>query len=141
MEYQFGSDVPNEIQHHILLKGVAHGLILGIEHIMPILSPNKKALAVCCTLVQELGSHFECDSESADHTLVFVFDWKDFVFVDFKSYLHITLLDEVNLSKLVQLFIDVSPFIKIHGLQLAEHSHHQLSIFSIIPSIKFPSAN
>ena len=68
---------------------------------MPVLSPDEEALAVGASFVEELGSHFEGDTESANAAPVLVLDRKDLLLVYLKSDRDISFLDKVYFSKFI----------------------------------------
>ena len=108
---------------------------------MPVVASNEKPLAVGASLVKELGPHLESDPKPTDRAPVLVPDREDFLLVDLKSDGDITLLDEVDLSKLVELFIDIRAFVVENWLQIRKHTDHEISVLSIGPSIKLFNAS
>ena len=98
---QLGANVPNKVDQHILLHGLADVLVLAVEESMPVISPDEEALAVSTCFVEELGSHFEGHAESAHAAPVLVLDRKDLLLIYLESDRDISCLDKVDFSKFI----------------------------------------
>ena len=86
-------------------------LVTLIQQPMPVMPPDKKPFAVSTSLVQKLRSHFESDSKPSNTASVLVPYWHYLLLIDLKSNGNITLLDKIDFSKFIQLFVDKSAFI------------------------------
>ena len=112
---------------------------LFVQENVPFVTSDEEALAVSGCLVDELRSAFEGDTVASDDTLVSVLDWVHFNFVYFKSNLNIPFLYEINLPKLIKLFINLGILIIVYRLQTPQYIDHKISILSIFPGVKFLS--
>jgi hypothetical protein len=128
-----GTDVKNQ---NVLFKTIHQVLVTWRQQLVPILSADEETLAVAACFENKLGALLEGNLVTPNDWGGFLLHYKYFFFVDFESYVNLTIDNEIYFSNLFKLLLNQLSLRIVDGLQDPIDSMHEVSIHLVSPGVK-----
>jgi hypothetical protein len=124
--------IVNEVDFHALTE-----VLILLSNLFPVFFPDREACHLGTCSHEVIMTFVKCNIESTNHS-----SWSKLNpildnLVNFIPNIIPSLLNEIKLKSLLQLFTNDLLRMKISGFQSSYHSHHEALILLIIPVIEW----